>query len=83
MSPFLSYHYHHHSPSLQAVMGIFIDPSELPSGGGGFIQLLFLLVVYGYNLFTASNLISDDSELLLLVPALAGVVGSCVLPVLG
>lgn len=31
----------------------------------------------------ASNLISDGSELLLLVPALAGVVGSVVLPVLG
>jgi hypothetical protein len=31
----------------------------------------------------ASNLISDGSELLLLVPSLAGVVGSCVLPVLG
>lgn len=34
-------------------------------------------------LMQASNLISDGSELLLLVPALAGVVGSVVLPVLG
>lgn len=33
--------------------------------------------------FSASNMISDGSELLLLVPSLAGVVGSVVLPVLG
>ncbi len=32
---------------------------------------------------SASNMISDGSELLLLVPSLAGVVGSVVLPVLG
>lgn len=33
--------------------------------------------------FRGSNLISDGSELLLLVPSLAGIVGSVVLPVLG
>lgn len=62
---------------------LFIDPSDLPSGGYGFVQLLFLLVAYGYILFSASNLISDGSELLLLIPSLAGLVGSCVLPILG
>jgi len=31
----------------------------------------------------ASNMISDGSELLLLVPSVAGVVGSVVLPILG
>lgn len=64
-------------------MGVFIDPTSLPASVDGFIQLLFLLLVYGYILGQASNLISDGSELLLLVPALAGVVGSVVLPVLG
>jgi hypothetical protein len=34
-------------------------------------------------LFVASNMISDGSELLLLLPSIAGIVGSCVLPVLG
>lgn len=59
-------------------MSLFIDPAELE-----FAPLIFLFLVYGYILFYASNLISDGSELLLLVPALAGVVGSVVLPVLG
>jgi hypothetical protein len=62
---------------------LFIDPEKLPDNGYGFVQLIFLLFVYGYILASASNLISDGSELLLLVPSLAGVVGSCVLPVLG
>jgi hypothetical protein len=35
--------------------------------------VLFLLAVYGFILFKASNLISDGSELLLLVPSLKGV----------
>lgn len=62
---------------------LFINPETLPQDGYGGFQLFFLLVVYGYILMTASNLISDGSELLLLVPSLAGLVGSCVLPVLG
>jgi hypothetical protein len=49
----------------------------------GFFQLMFLCAVYGYLLFYASNLISDGSELLLLVPSIAGLVGSVVLPILG
>lgn len=64
-------------------MGIFIEPKSLPDSADGFIQLLFLLVVYGYILKNASHMISEGSELLLLVPSLAGVVGSVVLPVLG
>eukprot|EP00931_Biecheleriopsis_adriatica_P088660 TRINITY_DN62930_c0_g1_i1.p1 TRINITY_DN62930_c0_g1~~TRINITY_DN62930_c0_g1_i1.p1 ORF type:complete len:579 (-),score=158.07 TRINITY_DN62930_c0_g1_i1:74-1810(-) len=46
-------------------------------------QLLFLTAMYGMVLFQASNLISDGSELLLLVPKYAGIVGSVVLPILG
>lgn len=48
--------------------GIFIDPKDLPEGGYGLIQVLFLGAVYGFVLFNASNMISDGSELLLLVP---------------
>ncbi|CAI5742951.1 unnamed protein product [Hyaloperonospora brassicae] len=62
---------------------VFIDPQDLPDTGYGLVQVLFLGAVYGSVLFTASNLISDGSELLLLVPSLAGLVGSIVLPVLG
>jgi hypothetical protein len=46
-------------------------------------QLGFLTCVYGFLLFFGSNLISDGSELLLLVPSLSGMVGSVVLPILG
>ena len=45
--------------------------------------LLWLLLSYGYVLFYASNLISEGSELLLLIPSLAGLVGGVVLPLLG
>ena len=62
---------------------IFIEPSDLPSDGYGFVQLLFLFFVYARLLIWSADLIADGSELLLLVPSLAGVVGSCVLPVLG
>ncbi|CAM9905519.1 unnamed protein product, partial [Heterosigma akashiwo] len=62
---------------------LFIDPDSLPEGGYGFVQLLFLLCVYGYILCVGSGYISDGSELLLLVPSLAGIVGSVILPILG
>eukprot|EP00667_Euglena_gracilis_P007938 EG_transcript_8027 len=62
---------------------LFIDPHILPQNGYGLTQLIFLMVVYAYVLFFASSMISSGSELLLLVPALAGLVGSVVLPVLG
>jgi Ca2+/Na+ antiporter len=64
-------------------MGAFIDPKDLPQDGSGLLQVLFLGAVYAFVLFNASNMISDGSELLLLVPAMAGIVGSVVLPVLG
>lgn len=56
----------------------FPDPAYLNN-----VQVGFLTIMYGYVLFMASNLISDGSELLLLVPSMAGLVGSVVLPVLG
>mmetsp|Transcript_27022 Transcript_27022/g.62425 ORF Transcript_27022/g.62425 Transcript_27022/m.62425 type:complete len:587 (+) Transcript_27022:109-1869(+) len=56
----------------------FVDPATCNMS-----QILFLTLMYGYVLFLASNLISDGSELLLLVPRFAPVVGSVVLPVLG
>jgi hypothetical protein len=62
---------------------VFIDVASLPDSGYGFCQLLFLFAVYGYVLMNASNMISDGSEFLLLVPAYAGIVGSVVLPILG
>merc|ERR1719414_1041896 len=46
-------------------------------------QLIFLTFVYAVVLYQASNLIADGSELLLLVPSVAGIVGSIVLPILG
>eukprot|EP00750_Incisomonas_marina_P033560 INCI9900.1.p1 GENE.INCI9900.1~~INCI9900.1.p1 ORF type:complete len:588 (+),score=109.72 INCI9900.1:178-1941(+) len=49
----------------------------------GFIQLMMLFVFYGYVLFVASNLISDGSEMLTLIPSVKHIVGSIVLPVLG
>jgi hypothetical protein len=61
----------------------FIDVAALPEDGYGMVQLLFVGGTYGYILFYASNLISDGSELLLLIPSMAGLVGSVVLPVLG
>jgi len=48
-----------------------------------FAQICMNCFILGYILFEASNLISDGSELLMLVPRLSTVVGSIVLPVLG
>lgn len=56
----------------------FLDPPDCTV-----MQLIGLTVIYGYVLFFSANLIGDGSELLLLVPSLAGLVGSVVLPVLG
>lgn len=55
-----------------------IEPSEVGATG-----LIWLFFSYGYVLFSASNLISQGSDLLLLVPSLAGLVGGVVLPLLG
>lgn len=62
----------------ESPLNVFPDPANCNVG-----QIIFLICIYGYILFQASNLISDGSELLLLVPPLAPVVGSVVLPVLG
>lgn len=66
-----------------SISDLFIDVKTLPQDGAGFFQLVFLGCTYAYLLMYGSNLISDGSELLLLVPSLSGVVGSIVLPVLG
>ena len=60
-----------------------LAPFSEPDWYWGLIQVLCLMSVYGYILFYASNMLSEGSELLLLVPSLAGVVGSIVLPILG
>jgi Ca2+/Na+ antiporter len=44
---------------------------------------LWLFLSYGFVLYKASDLISEGSELLLLVPSMAGLVGGVVLPLLG
>lgn len=49
----------------------------------GILQVLLLLLVYGFILFKASDLIAHGSELLLLVPSMRDIVGSVVLPILG
>ena len=61
----------------------FVDVSALPHSLPGFIQLLSILLCYGYILMHASKLISNGSEFLLMVPAWSGLIGSIVLPVLG
>merc|ERR1719313_397477 len=48
-----------------------------------FNQLIFVTLIYSYVLYQSSNLIADGSELLLLIPSVAGLVGSIVLPILG
>lgn len=58
--------------------GVELDPTF-----GGIVQLLFLGLVYGFVLYQASNMIADGSELLLLLPQVAPIVGSVVIPVLG
>jgi len=68
-----------HSSDLLAAL----DCDSATAATSGLLQNLFLLAAYGLILFTASNLISDGSELLLLVPALRAIVGSVVLPILG
>mmetsp|Transcript_37711 Transcript_37711/g.87834 ORF Transcript_37711/g.87834 Transcript_37711/m.87834 type:complete len:555 (-) Transcript_37711:353-2017(-) len=52
-----------------------IDPDSVGNTG-----LLWLLLSYGYVLFISSNFISHGLDLLLLIPSMAGLVGSCVLP---
>lgn len=59
-------------------IGPTIDAADV-----GITGLLWLFLSYGYALFYAANLIGEGSELLLLVPSMAGLVGGVVLPLLG
>ena len=54
------------------------DPKDV-----GLTGLLWLFLSYGYALYFAANMIGEGSELLLLVPSMAGLVGGVVLPLLG
>lgn len=63
--------------------GWFIDVKSLPDDNHGLFQVIMLGMIYGYGLTYAATLISDGSELLLLIPSIAGLVGSVVLPILG
>jgi Ca2+-binding EF-hand superfamily protein len=66
------------APNDSCAMGFFIDPDVMSNE-----QLLWAFVSYGYVLFTGAGLIGDGSELLFLIPSMANLVGSVVLPVLG
>lgn len=57
---------------------MWIEPDSVNNSA-----LFFLTVIYAVILYQSSNLISSGSELLLLVPAVASLVGSIVLPILG
>jgi len=57
---------------------IWIDPDSCNHA-----QLALVTIIYGVVLYQSSNLIANGSEFLLLVPSLAGLVGSIVLPILG
>jgi len=59
-------------------IGPTIDPADVGTTG-----LLWLFISYGYALYYAADLIGEGSELLLLVPSMAGLVGGVVLPLLG
>ena len=59
-------------------IGPTIDPEDVGTTG-----LLWLFLSYGYALYYAADLIGEGSELLLLVPSMAGLVGGVVLPMLG
>lgn len=59
-------------------MELFYPPDKCSIG-----QLIFLTLVYAKILYESSGLIATGSELLLLFPSVAGLVGSIVLPILG
>lgn len=64
------------------VNGTITTTDFIPQDGFGLFQLVFIILVYGYILASASKMIADGSELLLLVMD-PGVVGGLVLPVMG
>lgn len=68
-----------------AILGDNVDsfapfvPPELMND----VQIAVLVVIYGAMLFLAAKLMSDGSDLLLLVPGIDKIVGSVVIPILG
>jgi len=58
-------------------MAMFPDAAEMD-----FMSLLFMMVVYGYILMKASQIISGGSEMLLLIYG-PGIVGGLLIPILG
>lgn len=67
----------------QPVSDIFNEAVWIDPDSCNHAQLLVVTIVYGVVLYQSSNLIANGSEFLLLVPSLAGIVGSIVLPILG
>jgi len=65
------------------VSGMFNESPFVPPEHMNNAALLMMTVIYGVVLYQSSNLIADGSELLLLIPSVAGLVGSIVLPILG
>ena len=61
----------------------WMAPTVTTPASVGVTGLLWLFLSYGYALYFAANLIGEGSELLLLVPSMAGLVGGVVLPLLG
>lgn len=56
---------------VQFLEGLFANPHQL-IGFEGMVQLVLLMMVYGYGLGRASVLISHGTELLLAIPAYSG-----------
>lgn len=67
----------------QPVSDIFNESIWIDPDACNHAQLLLVTIIYGVVLYQSSNLIANGSEFLLLVPSLAGIVGSIVLPILG
>jgi hypothetical protein len=63
-------------------VNLFIDPNSLPDDGYGSFQLIFLLLVYGLIIIFSSILMATGSELLIFIPAISGIVGSVIIPII-
>jgi len=73
-----SYNYNNYPVSGMFNESPFVPPEHMNNSA-----MLLITVIYGVVLYQSSNLIADGSELLLLIPSVAGLVGSIVLPILG
>jgi len=60
-----------------------VDPFPVAVNGYGVLQILFLISVYSYFLLKGSRYIAEGGELLLLIPRVAPLIGSVILPILG